>query len=107
MALSDEERAELEQLRAQKTALEEAQREQQERAELEQLRKQQKHALEDAEYYAEKQRRKEERRKAWENPDYGVEDLEPMPLKQKIVIAVIAVIAVLVIGYVVYHNIVG
>lgn len=104
MALTDEERMELEALRAQKAAAEEATREARERAELEQLRRAQKHAEEDARDLAERQRRREERRKAWENPDYGVDDLEPMPTKQKIVIAVLAVILVIFIIFVIVYG---
>jgi hypothetical protein len=90
--LTEEERAELEALRAAKRESDEAERARQERAELENLRKSQKYAQEDAEYYAERERRREERRRERENPDYGVDDLEPMPLKQKVVIAVLLVI---------------
>jgi len=102
--LSDEERAELEALRAAKREAEEAERERRERAELERLRKDAKYLKEDAEYYAEKERRKEERRKAWENPDYGLDDLEPMPMKQKIIIGVIAAMVVVLGIYLVMFN---
>ena len=97
--LSDEERAELEALREAKRAADEAQRERAARAELENLRKAQKYAKEDAEYYAEK-----ERRRARENPDYSLDDLEPMPVKQKIVIGVILVMFVLLVIYLVMFN---
>ena len=102
--LSDEERAELEALREAKRAADEAQRERAARAELENLRKAQKYAKEDADYYAEKERRKEERRRARENPDYSLDDLEPMPVKQKIVIGVILVMFVLLVIYLVMFN---
>ena len=102
--LSDEERDELEALREAKRAADEAQRERAARAELENLRKAQKYAKEDAEYYAEKERRKEERRRARENPDYGLDDLEPMPAKQKIVIGVILAMFVLLVIYLVIFN---
>ncbi len=102
--LSDEERAELEALREAKRAADEAQRERAARAELENLRKAQKYAKEDAEYYAEKERRKEERRRARENPDYGLDDLEPMSAKQKIVIGVILAMFVLLVIYLVMFN---
>lgn len=102
--LSDEERAELEALREAKRAADEAQRERAACAELENLRKAQKYAKEDAEYYAEKERRKEERRRARENPDYGLDDLEPMPAKQKIVIGVILAMFVLLVIYLVMFN---
>ena len=102
--LSDDERAELEALRQAKREADEAQRERAERAELENLRKAQKYAKEDAEYYAEKERRKEERRRARENPDYGLDDLEPMPTKQKVVIGVILVMAVVLVVYLVAFN---
>jgi uncharacterized membrane protein YdbT with pleckstrin-like domain len=91
-ALTDEERAELEALRAAKRETDEAERARQERAELENLRKSQKYAQEDAEYYAERARRRAERERERENPDFGVDDLEPMSLKQKIVMAVLGVV---------------
>ena len=53
---------------------------------------------------AEKERRKEERRRARENPDYGLDDLEPMPAKQKIVIGVILAMFVLLVIYLVMFN---
>lgn len=104
MSLSDEERAELEALRAAKRANDEAERERMERQELENLRQAQKYAQEDAEYYAERERRREERRKERENPDYGLEDLPPMPLRQKVVIGVIAAMAVLLVVYLIWYN---
>lgn len=102
--LSDDERAELEALREAKRASDAAERERAERAELENLRKAQKYAKEDAEYYAEKERRKEERRRAREHPDYGLDDLEPMPMKQKIVIGVILAMFVLLVTYLIVFN---
>lgn len=104
MSLSDEERAELEALRAAKRANDEAERERMERQELENLRQAQKYAQEDAEYYAERERRREERRKERENPDYSLEDLPPMPLKQKVVIGVIVAMAVLLVVYLIWYN---
>ena len=102
--LSDEEREELEQLRAAKAAAEEAERERLEREELENLRIAQKHAQEDAEYYAERERRREERRRERENPDYGLDDLPPMPLRQKVVIGVLVGMAVLLVVYLIWFN---
>ena len=103
-ALTDEERAELEALREAKRATDEAERERLERQELENLRKAQKYAQEDAEYYAEKERRREERSKERENPDYSLDDLPPMPLKQKIVIGVLVVMAILLVVYLIWYN---
>lgn len=103
-ALTDEERAELEALREAKRATDAAERERLERQELENLRKAQKYAQEDAEYYAEKERRREERRKERENPDYSLDDLPPMPLKQKIVIGVLVVMAILLVVYLIWYN---
>lgn len=103
-ALTDEERAELEALREAKRATDKAERERLERQELENLRKAQKYAQEDAEYYAEKERRREERRKERENPDYSLDDLPPMPLKQKIVIGVLVVMAILLVVYLIWYN---
>lgn len=102
--LSEEERAELEELRAAQRAAQQAQREREEREELRRLREAQKHAQEDAEYYAERERRREERRKARENPDYGLDDLEPMSLKQKVIIGVGAALAVVVVAYLIWFN---
>lgn len=102
--LSDEERAELEALRAAKRAADEAERERAERAELERLRRDQKYAKEDAEYYAERERRKEERRRERENPDYGLDDLPPMPMKQKVILAVAAVLVVALVIYLIMSN---
>lgn len=100
VGLTDEERAELEALRAAKADQEALQ----ERAELERLRKQQKYAKEDAEYYAERERRKEERRRERENPDYGVDNLEPMTTRQKVVIGVLLAMVVVLIIYLVWFN---
>ena len=103
-ALTDEERAELEALREAKRATDEAERERLERQELENLRKAQKYAQEDAEYYAEKERRREERRIERENPDYSLDDLPQMPLKKKIVIGVLVVMAILLVVYLIWYN---
>ncbi|MBS5451444.1 MAG: hypothetical protein KHY83_01715 [Coriobacteriia bacterium] len=105
--LSDEEREELEALRAQQAKLQQAAAAQQQRDELERLRKAQKYAKEDAEYYAEKARKKAEREKAREHPDYSADDVPPMPAKQKIVLAVFAVMAVLLVGYLIWFNTAG
>lgn len=90
--LSDEERAELEQLRAEKAAREKAQAEAAQRAELEQLRaeqaRSQAEAAEDARIAAERERG----RKLME-PDEDDEDVK-MPVGQKIVLGVIALVAV-------------
>lgn len=105
--LSDEEREELERLRAEQARIQEAAAAQRQREELERLRKQQKYAKEDAEYYAEKARRKAEREKAREHPDYSVEDVPPMPLMQKIILGVFAVMVVALVGYFVMFNVTG
>ena len=105
--LSDEEREELEQLRAQQAKLQQAAAAQQQRSELERLRKAQKYAKEDAEYYAEKARRKAERERQREHPDYSVDDLPPMPTKQKVVIGVFAVMAAALIAYLIWFNTAG
>ncbi len=94
--LTDEERAELEELRAAKERVE--------REELERLRRDQKHLKEDAEYYAERERRKEERRRERENPDYSLDDLPPMSVKQKIVLGVAAALAVALVFYLIWFN---
>ncbi|MBM6999586.1 hypothetical protein I3I95_05525 [bacterium] len=104
-SLTDEEREELERLRAQKAAAEQRQRDEQDRRELERLRKQQRLAQEDAAYYAERQRRKEERQREREHPDYSLDDLEPMPRVQKIVIGVLAVAFVVLIAYLIWFNV--
>ena len=103
--LSDDERAELEALRAQQAKMNQAAQEAAERRELENLRKAQKYAKEDAEYYAEKQRRKEQRAYEREHPDYSLDDLEPMPMKQKILIGVFALGFVLLIIYIIWFNV--
>ena len=103
--LSDDERAELEALRARQAQLNQAAQEAAERRELENLRKAQKYAQEDAEYYAEKQRRKEQRAYEREHPDYSLDDLEPMPLKQKVVIGVLAVGFILLVIYIIWFNV--
>ena len=81
--LSDEERAELEQLRAEKAAREAAAREAAERAELERLRAEQSRAK------AAEQAERERGRKLMEPDD----DLK-MPIGQKAVIAVVLVAAI-------------
>ena len=102
--LSEDERAELERLRAAQAKAAEANQARIEREELARLRKNQKYAEEDARYYAEKQRRREERERERENPDYSVDDLPPMPKKQKIVLGIVAVAVVVLIGYLVWFN---
>ena len=88
--LTDEERAELEQLRAEKAAREQAERAAAERAELERLRRQK---AEDEAMRASLERDAEarERGRALMEPD---DDDLRMPKGQKIVIAVIVVVAV-------------
>ena len=103
--ITDDERAELEALRAQQAKMNQAAQEAAERRELENLRKAQKYAKEDAEYYAEKQRRKEQRAYEREHPDYSLDDLEPMPMKQKILIGVFALGFVLLIIYIIWFNV--
>ena len=102
--LSADERAELERLRAAQAAAAEANQARVEREELERLRKSQKYAEEDARHYAEKQRRREERERARENPDYSVDDLPPMPTKQKVVLGVVAAAVVVLVAYLVWFN---
>lgn len=102
--LTDEERAELEALREAKRAADEAARERAEREELERLRKNQKYAQEDAAYYAEREQRKEKRRQERENPDYSLDDLPPMPLKQKVVLAVGIALFVVLVFYLIWFN---
>lgn len=89
-SLSDEERAELEQLRAEKAAREQRQREAQERAELDALRREQ--AADEAERAAIlRDQQARERGRALMEPD---EDDLKMPVGQKVVIAAVVVIAV-------------
>lgn len=88
--LSDEERAELERLRAEKAAREQAAAADRERAELEQLR---------SEFAATKERAAEDARIA-ERKAHGRELVEPdddlrMPVAQKIVLIVLAVIVLI------------
>lgn len=97
--LSDEERAELEQLRAEKAAREKAQAQAAERAELEQLRAEQAQAAAaqaktDAERAeAERIAAERERGRRLMEPDEDDEDLK-MPAGQKIVLFGIALVAV-------------
>ncbi len=90
--LSDEERAELEQLRAEKIAREKAQAEAAQRAELEQLRAEQARSQAEAAEAARIAAERERGRKLME-PDEDDEDLK-MPVGQKIVLGVIALVAV-------------
>ncbi len=90
--LSDEERAELEQLRAEKIAREKAQAEAAQRAELEQLRAEQARGQAEAAEAARIAAERERGRKLME-PDEDDEDLK-MPVGQKIVLGVIALVAV-------------
>ncbi len=90
--LSDEERAELEQLRAEKAAREKAQVEAAQRAELEQLRAEQARNQAEAAEAARIAAERERGRKLME-PDDDDEDIK-MPVGQKIVIGVIALVAV-------------
>lgn len=87
--LTEEERAELEQLRAEKAAREEAARQAAERAELERLRAEKSAAQQAQAQSAEEAARLERARKLME-PD---EDDLTMPLGQKIVIAAIVGVA--------------
>ncbi len=89
-SLSDQERAELEQLRAEKAAREEAEAAARERAELEQLREEQAQAEHDAAVDA----RIEAARQRMEPDD----DLK-MPLPQKIILLICIVIFVVVLFY--------
>lgn len=90
--LSDEERAELEQLRAEKVAREKAQAEAAQRAELEQLRAEQARSQAEAAEAARIAAERERGRKLME-PDEDDEDVK-MPVGQKIVLGVIALVAV-------------
>ncbi len=90
--LSDEERAELEQLRAEKAAREKAQAEAAQRAELEQLRAEQARSQAEAAEAARIAAERERGRKLME-PDEDDEDVK-MPVGQKIVLGVIALVAV-------------
>ncbi len=90
--LSDEERAELEQLRAEKIAREKAQAEAAQRAELEQLRAEQARSQAEAAEAARIAAERERGRKLME-PDEDDEDLK-MPVGQKVVLGVIALVAV-------------
>ncbi|MCI1667505.1 MAG: hypothetical protein LKI31_05735 [Olsenella sp.] len=87
--LSDEERSELEKLRAEKTAREEAQAAARERAELERLKAEKAANEKDA---AERQRIVQAREKGRQLMEPDDEDLR-MPKGQKIVIAVVVVVA--------------
>ena len=87
--LTDEERAELEQLRAEKAAREQASRDAAERAELERLRAQRAASEAEREAVARDAAARERGRKLME-PD---EDDLKMPLGQKIVILAIVVVA--------------
>ena len=88
--LSDEERSELERLRAEKAAREEAQEAARERAELERLKAEQAASEKEA---AEQRRIAEAREKGRQLMEPDDDDLR-MPKGQKIVIAVIVVVAV-------------
>lgn len=87
--LSDEERSELEKLRTEKTAREEAQAAARERAELERLKAEKAANEKDA---AERQRIAQAREKGRQLMEPDDEDLR-MPKGQKIVIAVVVVVA--------------
>lgn len=105
--LSEDERAELERLRAAQAEAAAANQARIEREELKRLREKQKYAREDAAYYAEKARRKAEREKERENPDFSVDDLPPMPKKQKIVLGAVGVAVLALVGYLVWFNMAG
>ncbi len=90
--LSEEERAELEQLRAEKAAREKAQAEAAQRAELEQLRAEQAKSAAEQQEAARIAAERERGRKLME-PDEDDEDIK-MPVGQKLVLGVIALVAV-------------
>ncbi len=103
MPLSDEERAELEQLRAEKAMREEQERARRERAELEQLRAQKngrQQQVSSVQERAESARIHEarERGRRLMEPD---DDLS-MPLGQKIVLTVMAIIVIVIVATVVF-----
>ena len=100
--LTDEERAELEALRAEKAAREERERAAQERAELEALRAEQQAAQKPAPRRVQQTPTAEDRR-IQEARERGAKLMEPdddlrMPLGQKLVLAVIAVLVILIVG---------
>ncbi len=103
MPLSDEERAELEQLRAEKAMREEQERARRERAELEQLRaqkngqQQQVSSAQDRDEAARIHEARERGRKLMEPDD----DLS-MPLGQKVVLMVVAIIVIVIIATVAF-----
>ena len=90
--LSDEERAELEQLRAEKAAREKAAAEAAQRAELEQLRAEQARSQAESAEAARIAAERERGRKLME-PDEDDEDIK-MPVGQKLVLGIIALVAV-------------
>ncbi len=97
--LSEEERAELEQLRAEKAAREQAQAEAAERAELERLRAEQARAKAEAARSQAEQAEaariaaERERGRKLMEPDEDDEDIK-MPVGQKVVIGIVAFVAV-------------
>ena len=97
--LTDDERAELESLRAQKAARERAQADRRERAELESLRAEQARERADVEARRAEAARIERAREVME-PD---EDLR-MPLAQRIVLAVVAVLIAAFVLYIVTNG---
>lgn len=102
--LTDDERAELELLRAQKAAREEEERARQERAELERLRAESVSATR-SEAQRDRARQKDARVRAAR--EYGHKLMEPgddlsMPLGQKIVLGVLALIVVAIVATIVF-----
>lgn len=91
--LTDDERRELEELRAEKAKRQEAAKAAQERAELEHLRSEKAVAAKEQEEIRREQAQRERGRKLMEPDD----DLK-MPLGQKIVLAAVAVIAIVVLA---------
>jgi len=90
-ALDDQERAELERLRAEKAVRERADRDARERAELERLRADHERALQEQELDAHTAAARERGRRLME-PDAQDEDLR-MPVGQKVVLVAIALVA--------------
>lgn len=101
--LTDEERAELEELRAEKAAREERARAAQERAELEELRAEQRKAAQTSAPKRVRQAPTAEDLRIQEARERGAKLMEPdddlrMPLGQKLVLAVIALLVLIIVG---------
>lgn len=99
--LSDEERAELEELRAERDRANMTKEAATQRALENERRRREEQDLRDAQ---ERERRRAQRAYEREHPDYSVDDLEPMPAVQKVVIAVLGVAFVVLIAYLVWFN---